>query len=624
MGVGQGDLSKSSILGRPGSPRSGEAIPVGTAIRRRPARPDAARSGAHRDHLDRRPRIADPGRSSSVPGAIAPRVDEIADRDRPHGPPPNYPFHATIIDWPGSAPDDFLIDRIDVGPWRCHKIDGVHGLQPRQNRQDLSRGQGWSRLTTPLAAFPPELIARVAEQAARDADLTAHFLTAVGLGPPPGRARPLPGDFLLELGAAMRLLAWEVDGLDLHESGLPAARDAILQAFRDAARRARRPSLPGPVPRPVRLPHSPSSAWPGPGRGTSTPRSCSTSPTRTPWSRPWPDSSGTAAKPRRPMTGARRHERATRRRPRPVLHPRLRGALGPRPAAIRGLGAGPGDAARASPSTAPRTPITAMIERGLSAEGDLYLDYGISGNLLSRPGLDAFRRRALEDAGVTHLFVPRRDRIARPDNPLDALSIEFELRSAGLTLVLMDQVLAPLPRGKRDRPGRPPDRRDRLRLLGQVPPRPGREAHPRQDQAGRAGLLDRRRAGLRLPPLARRPRRHPQARAGGGRGRQDGRPPRGLAADGRGRAARGPPHPRPDRDDPRGADRPDAERRGDPLAQGRSRPPGRGRRRPQRRPVDAEHRQEHRDPPAPDRLLGVRQAGDGRPAPLHARPGRGP
>ncbi len=93
--------------------------------------------------------------------------------------------------------------------------------------------------------------------------------------------------------------------------------------------------------------------------------------------------------------------------------------------------------------------VTAMIERGLSQQGDLYLDYGISGNHLSRPGLDAFRRRALEDTAVTHLFVPRRDRIARPDNPLDALSIEFELRSAGLTLVLMDQVLSPFPRGKR-------------------------------------------------------------------------------------------------------------------------------------------------------------------------------
>ena len=45
--------------------------------------------------------------------------------------------------------------------------------------------------------------------------------------------------------------------------------------------------------------------------------------------------------------------------------------------------------------------------------------------------------------------MPRRDRIARPDNPLDALALEFELRSAGLTLVFMDRSIAPLPRGRR-------------------------------------------------------------------------------------------------------------------------------------------------------------------------------
>ena len=33
--------------------------------------------------------------------------------------------------------------------------------------------------------------------------------------------------------------------------------------------------------------------------------------------------------------------------------------------------------------------ITAMIACGQSVDGDLYVDYGISGNRLSRPGLDA-------------------------------------------------------------------------------------------------------------------------------------------------------------------------------------------------------------------------------------------
>ncbi len=94
--------------------------------------------------------------------------------------------------------------------------------------------------------------------------------------------------------------------------------------------------------------------------------------------------------------------------------------------------------------------ITAMIARGASADGDLYLDYGVSGNRLSRPGFDACCQRALADPSVSHLFVPRRDRIARPDNPLDAMAIEFGLRAAGLTLVLMNgPLLLPLARGQR-------------------------------------------------------------------------------------------------------------------------------------------------------------------------------
>ncbi len=97
---------------------------------------------------------------------------------------------------------------------------------------------------TTLAAFPPELIARVAEQAAGDADLVAHFLEELGLAPTPGTTRQLPGELLLDLGAAMRLLAWEVAGLELNEPGLPAAGDAILQAFRAAMRRKHEPSAP--------------------------------------------------------------------------------------------------------------------------------------------------------------------------------------------------------------------------------------------------------------------------------------------------------------------------------------------------------------------------------------------
>src|SRR3954453_197751 len=125
-------------------------------------------------------------------------------------------------------------------------MDQVDGPQPPQNNRRPIPRPRMVPTENSLAAFPPELIARVAEQAARDADLAAEFLKGVGLDPPPGTTRALPGDFLLELGAAMRLLAWERDGLELRDSGLPAPQAAILEAFQGAIRRIHDPSSPAP------------------------------------------------------------------------------------------------------------------------------------------------------------------------------------------------------------------------------------------------------------------------------------------------------------------------------------------------------------------------------------------
>jgi DNA invertase Pin-like site-specific DNA recombinase len=94
--------------------------------------------------------------------------------------------------------------------------------------------------------------------------------------------------------------------------------------------------------------------------------------------------------------------------------------------------------------------IEAMIRDGTSHEGDLFLDYCVKGNQLERPGLDALFRVAQVDLDCTHVFIPRRDRFARPEDPLDGMKLESTLREAGLTLVFMDKTLQPLARGKRD------------------------------------------------------------------------------------------------------------------------------------------------------------------------------
>lgn len=95
------------------------------------------------------------------------------------------------------------------------------------------------------------------------------------------------------------------------------------------------------------------------------------------------------------------------------------------------------------------TDVDLMLRAGQSARGDLFVDWNISGNILRRPGFDAFRGKALSDLSVSHLFVTRRDRIARADNPIDAVSLEIELRSAGLTIVFQDGVAETFPKGHR-------------------------------------------------------------------------------------------------------------------------------------------------------------------------------
>jgi hypothetical protein len=84
----------------------------------------------------------------------------------------------------------------------------------------------------PLDAIPAEMVTAVAGDAARDADRVGLFLSYLGLKGTPERPLPMPGAFLLYLGAALRLLHWEGLGFFFHrEAGLPEASQAIRKAF---------------------------------------------------------------------------------------------------------------------------------------------------------------------------------------------------------------------------------------------------------------------------------------------------------------------------------------------------------------------------------------------------------
>lgn len=55
--------------------------------------------------------------------------------------------------------------------------------------------------------------------------------------------------------------------------------------------------------------------------------------------------------------------------------------------------------------------INAMIRENRSVYGDLFLDYDVKGNLLSRNGLNALIKEAINDPRVKAVMIPRRDRL---------------------------------------------------------------------------------------------------------------------------------------------------------------------------------------------------------------------
>ena len=88
--------------------------------------------------------------------------------------------------------------------------------------------------------------------------------------------------------------------------------------------------------------------------------------------------------------------------------------------------------------------ILQMARLGEIRRGDLFLDWDVKGDLLDRRALNELREAVARDMTVSHVFIPKRERLARPDDPVDAIQIENELRRLGVHLVYMDKVLAPI------------------------------------------------------------------------------------------------------------------------------------------------------------------------------------
>lgn len=89
------------------------------------------------------------------------------------------------------------------------------------------------------------------------------------------------------------------------------------------------------------------------------------------------------------------------------------------------------------------------VRCGRSSAKSLRLDT-VTGADLARPGLQLFIKDAINDVNISHVFIWKRDRLARPDNPLEAMAIEQKLIAAGITIIYSDRRFAPSVSGEVD------------------------------------------------------------------------------------------------------------------------------------------------------------------------------
>ena len=381
-----------------------------------------------------------------------------------------------------------------------------------------------------LAKLPQELLVAVVHEGWRDADMVGHFLDAVSQSPPwQWLARKpvyLPAEFLLGLGAALHLHVWEWNGILVHrEAGLPSAHEALLDVFQlltDPESAAKTAQLPARVialfmakfawtarvelNADVTLGEAEESAAGGAGRFPLGPPPALTH-------------LGVTATMERANNQGLVYCRRSTDKQEISLPSQVEWAI--QAAGRQGVTL---DATIAD--------LEHMQALRLHRYKAIYLDDGITGSDLTRPGFVGINRDALADRRFSHIFIYKRDRFARPTDALQAVQIEKKLLQAGITLVFSDaRVPADPVRG------------------------PEHHARPGNDAgllSGRRGAAQARRAGAGLPKEAGRrrlPRRRQspvwlRARPGGQRGQHPG----GIAAGQDREAARLP--------RPRGAERP--------------------------------------------------------------------
>jgi DNA invertase Pin-like site-specific DNA recombinase len=96
---------------------------------------------------------------------------------------------------------------------------------------------------------------------------------------------------------------------------------------------------------------------------------------------------------------------------------------------------------------AKRDDLDHMLEDNLIQHKGIFLDDGVTGADLDRPGFTACRNHVKANRSVSHLLIHMADRFARPDVAAKAMVLEADLLFARITVVFSDRVSQPRQKG---------------------------------------------------------------------------------------------------------------------------------------------------------------------------------
>ncbi|WP_254509203.1 recombinase family protein [Anatilimnocola floriformis] len=91
-----------------------------------------------------------------------------------------------------------------------------------------------------------------------------------------------------------------------------------------------------------------------------------------------------------------------------------------------------------------------MLACGMNSYKSLRIDDAVTGSDLNRTGFCALLADATKNKSISHIFAYRRDRLARPEDASEMMSLERRVREAGVTLVLSNRIAPPRERGRPD------------------------------------------------------------------------------------------------------------------------------------------------------------------------------